>query len=358
MQFKSASLFELDQVIGLSIETFKPNMKEQFRLLFSSDNLQHMMIAKDGDKVVSEVNYYPSRIVIPHAHFKVASIGSVCTAIDYRGQKLASKLLLMAEEKMLEEKISLIIISGDLGIYERFGARDVGHMHQFVTEAKKPVDQPSYTWRHFEQKDLQLMYDLYQKEDIRFERSFLEFEALLWGQTYPDTYCTYPIYILMKDSVPVGYMILSVYVEDDLMKIKEFAGNRDACIQMIPDFLKVHHKSKIIWVVSPSDPIHSKCDEKFHIITQRATLKIIHLGYFFSSIEPYIQHLYQPFQIIESSQDRIVLSIKGRRIQLNQEQALKMVFNGKTHLRNKEVLHFVKTCFPIPMPWTHNLNYQ
>jgi predicted acetyltransferase len=359
MEFKSASLNELDQVIGLSIETFKPNMKEQFRLLFSADNLDHMMIAKDHEIVVSEVNYYPSTIQIPNASIKVASIGSVCTKIDYRGKQIASQLLLMAEAQMLKEHIGLTIISGDLGIYERFGARDVGHMHQFTLHSSHYLTKHPYHYRVYQPSDLKVMHDLYQREDIRFDRSESEFEALFLGQTYPDTYCKYPTYIITKHEIPVAYMILSVYVDDDFIKIKEFAGNRQACAFVIPDLLKLHQKSKITWVVPPKDKIHDfLVDMPYSVITQRATLKINHLGYFFQSIEPYILSLFKPFGILFSSQTEIKLSIANQTITLNQEQALKMVLSGKTHLRSKSVLQFVHTCFPLPMPWTHNLNYQ
>lgn len=359
MEFKSASLHELNQVIGLSVETFKPNMKEQFRLLFSEDNLEHMLIAKDGNQVVSEVNYYPSTIQIPHASIRVASIGSVCTDIHYRGQGLASKLLQLAEQKMMEESISLAIISGDLGIYERFGAKDVGHMHQFVAYANHTESSKEYGYRLFEKRDLKWMFETYLKEEVRFDRTFHEFETLLLGQTYPDTYCKYPIYIITKNNQRVAYVILSVYVEDPFMKIKEYAGNRHACISLIQTFLKMHQKSSITWVSTPLDPIHRVSPlYSFKPITQRATLKMIHLGRFFSSIEPYILQYDHLFRILESSESEIKLHAKGHVIILNRDQALTMVFNGKTHLRKKVVLNWVKTCFPLPMPWTHNLNYQ
>jgi hypothetical protein len=204
-----------------------------------------------------------------------------------------------------------------------------------------------------------LMHDLYLKEDVRFERSIVEFEALFLGQTYPDTYCQYFTYIITMHDEPVAYMVLSVYVDDDFIKIKEFAGHRQACVSVIPNLLKMHQKSKITWVIPPQDEMHSFLYSiPLTVITQRATLKIIHLGHFFHSIESYILSVFKPFRIIESSQTRVSLSIEDKIITLNQEQALKMVLSGKTHLRSKAVLHFVKTCFPLPMPWTHNLNYQ
>jgi predicted acetyltransferase len=359
MKYKSASMAEIDHVVQLSIDTFKPNMKEQFRLLFSKQNIKHMMIAKDQDQVVSEVNYYPSTIIIPHAKIKVASIGSVCTNQRYRGQGIASRLLVMAEEQMVKEQVSLAIISGDLGIYERFGARDVGHMHHYKISLDLSQLHSEYQLKVYEPADLELMFKLYSKENIRYHRSRYEFEELFLGQTYPDSYCKYPVYLILDHNLPVAYVILSVYVEDDLMKIKEFAGDRKALVQVLQHLLHVHQKTKMTFVVPPQDPIQGDIkDIKYTEITQRATLKITHLGHFFKSIIHYIHGQYPHVHIIESSQTDITLSIEGHHIVLNQEEALTMVFNGKTRLRNRQVLSFVKSCFPLPMPWSHNLNYQ
>jgi predicted acetyltransferase len=359
MEYKSASISEIDQVVQLSIATFKPNMREQFRLLFSKQNVEHMMIAKDQDQVVSEVNYYPSKIIIPHAMFNVASIGSVCTDQHYRGQGIASRLLILAEEQMLNENITLAIISGDLGIYERFGARDVGHMHLYQTHVHHQERKHQYRLKPYESSDLEVMFNLYSKEVIRYHRSLHEFQELLLGQTSPDTYCQYPIYMVYEQQIPIGYIILSVYVEEDLIKIKEFAGDRKAVVNVIQDVLHLHHKTKITWVVPPTDPMHEQSQYlSYSIITQKATLKIIHVGQFFESIMRYIHHLFQNVVILESTQVDIKLKVEGQIIVLNHDDTLNMVFNGKTKLRNRHVLRFVKSCFPLPMPWSHNLNYQ
>ncbi len=359
MEYKQASIKEIEKVVQLSVATFKPNMKEQFRLLFSNQNVKHMMIAKDQDKVISEVNYYPSTIIIPHAKIKVASIGSVCTNQHYRGQGIASRLLILAEEQMIKENIGLAIISGDLGIYERFGARDVGSMHLYKSHRDHQHIKHHYRLKPYEPSDLEVMFKLYSKEVIRYQRSRYEFQELLLGQTYPDTYCQYPIYMVYDHEIPVAYVILSVYVEDDLIKIKEFAGDRKALVSIIQDVLHLYHKTKITWVVPPKDFINEHSKHLSHSkITQRATLKITHVGYFFESIIFYIRHLFPGVDIIESTQTDIKLKIEGHLIVLNQEDALNMVFNGKTKLRNRQVLRFVRSCFPIPLPWSHNLNYQ
>lgn len=359
MEFKPCSIDERDQVIGLSVRTFKPNMKEQFRRLFSEDNIDHMMIAKDGDRVVSEVNYYPSSIIIPDAEIKVASIGSVCTHHDYRGQSLASTLLKMAENKMLEEHISLAIISGDLNIYQRFGARDVGVMHQYVAHPEAKNVTTCYTLKSFEMSDLDFMYTVYYNEPIRYQRSRFEFEELLLGQTYPDTYCTYPIFLILEGKTPVAYVILSVYKQEQLIKVKEFAGDRKAFVDVIQTILKQYNKSKITWVVPPMDSMNTiNSRYSFHRITQKATLKIIHMGHFFNAIQPYMNNRYPDVVLVDSSILEVTLTIKGKRLLLNQEEALNLVFNGKTKLRNKDILQFVKSCFPLPMPWSHNISYQ
>lgn len=359
MEFRPCKPQELNDVIRLSVEIFKPNMKEQFRRLFSMDNIEHLMIAIDQGKVISEVNYYVADIKLPHATFKAGSIGSVGTDIKYRGQGIGTTLLRMCEKKMIEEGVSLAIISGHRGIYGRFGARDVGHFYQFVLHEGTTSPKKSIDMRPFETKDLDIMHALYENESVRYKRTRFEFEELFLGQTYPDSYCSYPVFLFMENDVAVAYAVLSVYHDGRPIKIKEYAGKRKPILDALPYFLQNYQKPSISIVFDRNDDLVSLLkDQPLHQITQQATLKIVNLKIFFENIMPYLNHSFPGVSILSGDVHEITLGIRDTSLTLSSDEALTMVMNGKTRRRNRTVLSFVKACFPLPMPWSHNMNYQ
>jgi len=143
MNYKTVEGHEREKAVQLSTRIFKENMANQFLLLFGEDNKDHIFICKDEEEVVSMVTYYPSIIQLGNAHVKAGSIGSVCTDPEYRHKGIAYDLLLLAEKKMLEEKRSIAIISGEGGLYERFHSSIVGNVYGYMFKRNQIELNPS-----------------------------------------------------------------------------------------------------------------------------------------------------------------------------------------------------------------------
>lgn len=354
MELRSARQQENKQVQDLAVEIFKPNMKEQFIRLFHERNNERIMIAKDGDDVVAAVNHYTTHIISNRGLFKVASIGAVCTKNAYRGQGISSRLLALTEDKMLHDHVDFCIISGRRGIYQRFGARDVGaiYRYQFVPQEKLVGDLKPY------QGEEHILYDLYQKEPIRYTRDDpSEFHDLFIAQTYPDSYQDYHTYIIEDQGIPKAYVIAIDHHEKNVLQIKEYAGNRAYIASSFKAISERHQKNQIEIMIPKHDTLRQHMPIRGQKMTQQATIKIIDKASFFSKLNQYAQehHLDVSFEIGETDQ----VIINHHVYPITHPALLELIFSGTIDRTwASEDKATIRRIVPIGLPWSHNLNYQ
>lgn len=354
MELRQAKKGEETKVSDLAVRIFKPNMKEQFIRLFHEQNIKHIFVAMDNQHLVSALNYYKTDIQSNRGLFKVASIGAVCTLEAYRGQGITSSLLSMAEEVMLEENIDFCIISGRRGLYQRFGARDVGAIDRYTYSPSSKI-QKTCEIRSFQESDEDVMYAIYEQEPIRYLRTRDEFHDLLIAQTYPDSYQTYPIYVIEKDNRVQAYVILIDHHEKKELGIKEYAGNRKLILEVLPELMKQHQKTSIDFMTFYEDDVKHHIGVSPERISQQATLKIIDHTSFYNKLNAWIQKHQKAIKFNENNR----LTILNQSYTMTDEMILKLIFSGEIpkELSSKEA-EILKHVFPIDLPWSHNLNYQ
>ncbi len=83
------------------------------------------VIARDG-KPVSHIRVVYNVLSLNGCRLKIASIGGVCTHPDYRGQGIASTLLDHCVQVAADAGASLLLISGERGLYRRAGVAGLG----------------------------------------------------------------------------------------------------------------------------------------------------------------------------------------------------------------------------------------
>lgn len=343
------------KVSDLAVHIFKPNMKEQFVRLFHINNINHIFVASDDEKIVSALNYYPTEMLTSLGQLSVASIGAVCTLDAYRKQGLSSKLLALAEEQMLKEKVDFVIISGRRGLYLRFGARDVGAMLYY--NLKNVNDTKKVDLRLFD-GNFKVLYDLYNNESIRYFRTYDEFQDLFLSQTFKDSYQTYHTYVIYEDDMPKAYVIVIDHKEKMSLEIKEMAGSRSHIAYSLFTLMNLHHKSSVeIYVPYHDDLIHEIKDIGEQT-SQHATLKIVSKDSFFDKLNHYfINH--QKTISLKNEEDITVFNIDKDSYQLNHDETHLLIFSGIIPRAIDQKYHYdVKSVFPIIIPWSHNLNYQ
>jgi len=342
-------------------------MEEQFILLFGESNWQHMFIAKENDAVVSMVNYYPSTIRLGDILIKAASIGSVCTNPDFRGKKLASTLLANAEKSMISEEIDMMIISGAGGIYSDIGASLSGNNHEYLIDMDDILTQDHYSVSDYKESDLQFLKTIYQRESLRFERSDDEFQLLLKGQTYPDSWATYPIHLIRHLGKPVAYVIGVLPNEGDEFGIKEFAGDRAAIVGAFGALLKRHQRRKIHFATDAYDDIHASLKGvPFKLIHQHASLKIIDFVTLMDKLTPYFSTRYPKSRIWFNIEDGGLATFhcENETYHVPNNHLLNQLVFGFDEPLNLDLskmpklAEFFSKVFPLPFVWTNNINYQ
>ncbi len=135
---RAAQQNELPAVIDLLNEIFRkpwggdPNMGEYYRFVFNEDNLDNMRIFSDQGRPVAHIGYHMSEISMYGCSIGAGSIGAVCTLEEYRGQKLASRLLEDVMGGIEQQGGDIMIVSGGRGLYKRIGCIENGTGYRFM----------------------------------------------------------------------------------------------------------------------------------------------------------------------------------------------------------------------------------
>lgn len=355
MEIRQVKSGEEEHVSDLAVKVFKPNMKEQFVRLFSPQNRDHMFVAVDQNKVISAVNYYISDIQSNHGMFKVASIGAVCTDVLYRKQGISTKLLSEAEKIMKKEAIDFCIISGRRGMYKRFGARDVGAISHFLYAPKERNTE--FQIDKF-QGNIEIIFDIYQKEAIRYMRTIDEFKDLFEGQTYPDSYQTYHTYVIKKSGKEVAYVIVIDHHEKDVLQVKELAGDRKAIVDTCKDMCHMHGKSMIEFMVPYQDSLNLVLESNAERMSQQATIKIISEKLFMDKLNIECERKHVDIRF-HWSDPMYQLVSNQKTYEITQDEMHELIFSGVLFdYIDEKTKQELKSFLPLELPWSHNLNYQ
>jgi predicted N-acetyltransferase YhbS len=367
MEFRTVrTAEEQQQAINLSKKIFKDNMDKQFTSLFSEENWNHMFIALDNNKIVSLLNYYPSKVQIGPTILKLASVGSVCTDEQYRGQKIASTLLSLAEKQMIIESIDLIVISGWGGIYSAFGATLAGNVYEYNIQKDLLKMNEDIQVVPYQEEDYPSMVDIQKQESVRFIREVQEFKRLLQAQTYQDEFATYPIFMVKNNENIVGYFIGILATEGDEIGIKEFAGNREFLFHGLYQLTSLTQRDKVHFAVDCKDDfVHYLEKYENKKIHQHASFKIINELPLLRKLSVYIRELFPQTSfcyILEENHVKLMIENEELKIKRG-EELIRFVFGHpdypKFDLSDKTLLNnLVSKVFPVPFVWTNNINYQ
>jgi len=316
----------------------------------------------ESGAVRSFLAYYSTKIQLFESEFWAASIGSVCTDPAFRKQKLASSLLELAYQTMRSEDIAVAIISGGGGIYEASGATLVGHVHEYSIELSALPDATRYHIRNYQDSDLPALIEIDRNEPLRFVRDAKEFADLLKGQTTPDTFATYPIDLIESNGRVVAYAIGVLNVDNQELGWKEYAGDRLALVASMRRLTQLHGREKIHFAADPTDPIASLLAASPTPIGQYASFRILDAKRLFSQLAKFANMRgVNAWSDIEIRNDQI--HYRGETLNIPSNHVWnKLVFSpldDSVDWSSAPTLHALwKRVFPLPFPWTHNLNYQ
>lgn len=166
-----ADIEDLQGIIDLASLVFKIEMGKIFPVLFSEENVENMTIVKEDERPVSMIGLLPREISFFGHRMKVGLVGSVCTHPDYRGKNYGAVTLAKAEELAIDMGLSLLIISGGRGLYQRFGAVRPPGMKRILVKPGRTA-----SMREAGISGVGKILDLYRMKPLRYIRNFTDFE--------------------------------------------------------------------------------------------------------------------------------------------------------------------------------------
>ncbi len=274
---------ELNEAVQLCNNVFfqcDSFFERRYPHVFNLENRAYLFAAFDEQRLVSFIATYPSALQFEDEELSVCTLGAVCTDEAYRGQGLSS-LLLELVQTSLQDKVDLLVISGEGKNYLRFGATVVGRLNEVHVprDAFHAMDRPYQVLNRFEDVDVRAYHQAYLSEPKpKFERGLVEQELMLKGhfETLPnenslilvDRDAFACLRIGYEDTVKIAYIIERVGDFD--LKISEDYAKKCACDKL---FYRSQHE------IIHEHKIYAKP------IPITGTIKVIHPKYGLSAID-------------------------------------------------------------------------
>jgi predicted acetyltransferase len=372
---------EYESVIGLINQIFRtskdfaPTMHLEYPLLLGNGNLDSMRIILEDGQPVSTVSYYTSHIKIEGASLKAASVGSVCTHPDYRGRNYASLLMDDAEARMMRDGVDVMLVSGDLNLYRRRGCTAVGGFRRAMLEPAGTKDDISLT--ELNRANMEEAARLYHKEPVRFLRSYDQFVRLQESVKAHRSIVDYRSCLVLRKGKAAAYFVARITLGTNTAAIREFAGDRRAVLDGVQKFMEMQGVGQCTLVIPRQDPLNLLLEEDGLVLEpqgQQGTIKILNYVSLMNSLKPYMRQY-----LTDETMDRLsfaeqegkyMISFEGESLTIENRDLLGQLIFGQTgcdgladcfnknELDDKpKLLLALKTVFPVPFPWTANMNF-
>lgn len=361
-------------------------MQYEFPYLLSEDNMENMMIVKDGDRVVSIASFLKRDILVEGHPIKTASIGAVCTYEEYRGKQLSSKALDSVEEKMKKDGVMLSLVSGTRTLYTRRNYVELNSMTRYeyksdelsdIIESGENIGYKITEYSEDNEEHIQAISRLYNQKSNRFIRDLEEFKTIIKSRPFTWGELDYRTVVIEKDSKIEAYLILQTISQKNGVVV-EVGGNNTAIEYGVAYLTKELNLEKTVYDI-PENEVSSrleKCPEEN--IANGGTVKIINYVELMEALRPYFSQYYIDSEELEFSEmnsgqesSEIDNSKTVYRIKIDDEvldiegvgNITNLIFGDPREvlesLKDKpEIEKLVSRALPVPIPYTENLNYQ
>jgi len=337
-------------------------MEKEFPLLLTPENAENMRIIKENKKIISVVNFLPQKILIEGIPISVGSIGAVCTHSDYRGRRYSSKVLEDVGKRMKETGINICLISSTRNLYKNWGADSVKNCRRYRVLASHL--EIKYTVREYKKNDLVSLKKIYNSCGTRYLRLGTDFEILIDSGTFPFGDTSYKRYVLEDENGLRGYIILKK--TDESVEVKEAVGEKSEIFDAL-GFLGIQLGVNKIDYILPHGEIaptgyHGEVEDL------SGSLKIIDFKGLIEELRPYFRQYLTAKEVMfleaKEIDGRYELSLGAEKLEIqSHKELIELIFEKKAEKKEKnmnrgKLEEFINLVFPLPFPWTENLNYQ
>jgi len=208
------------------------DMHLQFPFLLSEANAHNLMVAVDGDRVVSHIGNSLTPMIIDGVEIPYGQIGAVCTHPDYRGQGLGTELLFNSFENFKANNVNIITISGGRGLYRRNGAVDLGCVGEFeIAPQNSSHDEIQIDFYEGGEIGTELI-DIYNRESSRYKRTATEFQMLIDAMPVAAFRPMAITAVANEAGTPVAY-VSGFHDKENIFKTIEFGGDAESVLTLL-----------------------------------------------------------------------------------------------------------------------------
>lgn len=333
-------------------------MEKEFPLLLSEKNSENMKIIQEDGMICSAVNFLPKKIAIEGVPVSTASIGAVCTHPHYRGRGYSTEILRNVEEKMKEIGVNLCLISGTRDLYKRWGSGRVRNSIRYKIFPMK--HKLGYKLREYRREDLFALKKIYNSQKTRYLRSDRDFELLIDSGTFPFGETSYYRYVMEGNLGVRGYIILKRTPKG--VVVKEAIGEMEEIFMSLANLAYILGEEKIDYILPGEERVPEEHEGQAEYL--QGSLKVIDAGRFIEELKLYFrqhaeEHLVETFRVEEiGSGYHLILGDEVLEVS-SHDELLQIIFEGNSNkITGGKIMGFLEKVFPLPFPWTENLNYQ
>ncbi|MCX8171790.1 MAG: hypothetical protein N3E47_07540, partial [Candidatus Bathyarchaeota archaeon] len=260
--------------------------------------------------------------------------------------------------------------SGDRGLYRRFGCFKSGIVYYYnVPYDKLTVDEQKFNIVPYDESRIMDVISIYQREPVRYQRTFEEFKLLLENFMRMPQYrgLRSGIFLAEKSGKALAYAAFSSF-DSDSMKIWEYAGSRNTILHLIARILETENISSLELAV----PFHDV--ETLSLLEERglsksridseASMLILNPSVFFEKVKRYLVERVGEEAVskvkIEEFGEGVKVVLNGEAFMLELSDITLLFLDSPDAKRPREkitpIKRFLSGALPIPTP-LYGLNY-
>ncbi|MDF2719475.1 MAG: family N-acetyltransferase [Paenibacillus sp.] len=353
------------------------SMGEAYPNAFSPGLSQSYGAFADGE-IVSFVGLVPSVVRIGEASLNVYSIGAVCTHPDHRGKGYAGAILELIREHSRAAGAPVILVSGNRGIYERFGCRTFGETTSFVMDkaaSAKLATAPSAReakLRPFAHTDWFALKRLSDRRVVGYEQSVWDLASLMRAEPTASNYkLAHRVWVAEQDGqvaafavvgvpdgriAPLGKPVLIEWAGEPVLAAALAAhGAREAGAETL--------RAVVPWHESGFAAVLSEAGCTAAPGKQSGTIAVVDPELLLSQLAPYLRRkdasAYGKLRFGTSEDGGFIVEWEGGFRALSPEAFISLVFD-RVRARDvlpEEVERLAATLFPVPFPYPSGLNF-
>lgn len=377
MHIRNCKIEERNGILNLINDVFRikegllPTMEKEYQCLLGESNIENSIVCVDNKEIVGCVNYYQSDIIIEGAKLKVSSIGAVCTNEGYRGRNIVCDILKEGDKQALDKGTCILIISGERKVYLNHGACEATLNSKFIVSENREYD---IEIKEYEEKMLDLLIKIYNKEPLRFYRERDEFDRLLKGSMFDWGTNRNKLFIVFENDIPKAYLLIKFTEGAKEASVRELAGDRNAILKAAFKVKEQNNFEELTFSVPINDELVNVMRENNiaeEVENQWGTLKIINLEKLLNDLKIYFMQYINAEEL-----DRLNIEVidgKYKFIYVEKNYREELIIDNN-HDLNKLILGNVDYCldsikndnfkgllekmFPIPFVNLFGMNFQ